>query len=188
MSDDVQGEAIRGEGVDADAGDRRDEGVSDGGRPDQHSADGLEHGDAEGDGHADAADQGDAAPLGAHDPDPEAGPELVPELVHRGPHRKPTAREVEEHNVTHTPAKSWCSTCVASKATDDPHRRRRPEETDDAAQQEIAKVYFDYGFFRNRVGSGQVPFIVATCKRTGLKKAFVCQDRTGAMPGTVRSV
>ena len=83
----------------------------------------------------------------AHDPDPEAGPELIPELVHHGPHRRPTAREIEEHNITHTPAKNWCSTCVAAKATDDPHRRRRPEDVDDGAQQEIAKIYFDYGFF-----------------------------------------
>ena len=124
----------------------------------------------------------------AHDPDPEAGPELIPELVHHGPQRRPTTREIEEHNITHTPAKAWCSTCVASKATADPHRRRRPEEVDDAAQHEIAKVYFDYGFFRNRVGSGQVPFLVATCKRTAMKKAFVTQDRTGGMPATVRLV
>ena len=83
---------------------------------------------------------------GPHEADPEAGPELVPELIHHGPHRRPTGREIEEHNITHTPAKSWCSTCVAAKATDDPHRRRRPEEVDDQAQSEMAKVYFDYGF------------------------------------------
>ena len=76
----------------------------------------------------------------AHDPDPEAGPELIPELVHHGPHRRPTAREIEEHNITHTPANNWCSTCVAAKATDDPHRRRKPEEVDDQGHEWLSSA------------------------------------------------
>ena len=131
-----------------------------------------------------AAESGQSG-LHPHDPDPEAGPELIPQTVHHGPHRRPSVREVEEHNVTHTPAKSWCPTCVAAKATADPHRRRRAEDVDDEAQGEVAKVYFDYGFFRGRVGDTQVPFLVLTCKRTGMKKAMVTQDRTGQLPRTV---
>ena len=77
---------------------------------------------------------------------------------------------------------------MACKATDDPHRRRRPEDTDDDSRHEIAKVYFDYGFFRNRIGEKLVPFLVATCKRTAMKRAFVTQDRIGGMPLTVRLV
>ena len=33
-----------------------------------------------------------------------------------------------------------------------------------------------------------MPFLVATCKRTAMKKAFITQDRTGGMPATVRLV
>ena len=35
----------------------------------------------------------------------------------------PTPKEVEDHNVTHLPFRSWCPRCVSGKAQDRPHKR-----------------------------------------------------------------
>ena len=35
----------------------------------------------------------------------------------------PSRQEVQEHNITHLPFRSWCPFCVAGKATCAPHRR-----------------------------------------------------------------
>ena len=36
----------------------------------------------------------------------------------------PTPAEVEKHNATHLPFRSWCPACVEGKARDKPHRQR----------------------------------------------------------------
>ncbi len=35
---------------------------------------------------------------------------------------KPSAKDVEEHNLTHCPYRSWCDACVKGQAKDDGHR------------------------------------------------------------------
>ena len=35
----------------------------------------------------------------------------------------PSAKEIEEHNLTHSPYRSWCSACVLGQARNDPHKR-----------------------------------------------------------------
>ena len=36
--------------------------------------------------------------------------------------RCPTAKEVEEHNLTHCPPRSWCDHCVKGQFKDQPHK------------------------------------------------------------------
>ena len=36
--------------------------------------------------------------------------------------RLPSAREIEEHNLTHCPFRSWCPHCIKGQAKDDAHR------------------------------------------------------------------
>ena len=50
---------------------------------------------------------------------------------------QPTQEEIEEHNVDHTPYRSWCSSCVRARAIGTPHRARRDP-------QEVAVFGFDY--------------------------------------------
>ena len=82
------------------------------------------------DGGADDADMG----LGGRDlsdprdkqPDDDIvthnAPEKPPIKVIRAPHQ-PTQGEIDEHNAAgHWPFRSWCPTCVAASAPDDPHR------------------------------------------------------------------
>ncbi len=36
---------------------------------------------------------------------------------------RPPAEDVESHNITHTPPRSWCDICVAAYGKEDPHFR-----------------------------------------------------------------
>ena len=40
---------------------------------------------------------------------------------------RPTQEEVEKHNVTHLPFRSWCPCCVAGKAKSEPHKSKDPD-------------------------------------------------------------
>ena len=50
---------------------------------------------------------------------------------------QPIKEEIEEHNVDHTPYRSWCPSCVRARAIGTPHRARRDE-------QEVPVFGFDY--------------------------------------------
>ena len=41
---------------------------------------------------------------------------------------KPSVEEVNMHNLTHIPFRSWCPFCVAGKAKDNPHNRVEDQE------------------------------------------------------------
>ena len=53
----------------------------------------------------------------------------------------PSPAEVERHNVTHMPYRSWCPICVEGRARDRPHRHQAGQESN-----ELSEVVFDYGF------------------------------------------
>jgi hypothetical protein len=53
---------------------------------------------------------------------------------------RPSVKEVEEHNLTHLPYRSWCIFCVKEKSKDDPHRRRLKDEE----SQQIPVASIDY--------------------------------------------
>ncbi len=42
--------------------------------------------------------------------------------------QKVSKREVEEHNLTHTPFRAWCRHCVRGRAKNTPHRRSGKDE------------------------------------------------------------
>ena len=41
---------------------------------------------------------------------------------------KPSQAEVDEHNRSHTPFRSWCEICVRASAVEDPHRPNKVNE------------------------------------------------------------
>ena len=38
---------------------------------------------------------------------------------------EPTEKEVNEHNLTHLPFRTWCAHCIRGKAKNPPHKRQR---------------------------------------------------------------
>ena len=50
----------------------------------------------------------------------------------------PTPKQVEEHNVTHLPFRSWCPYCVTGKAQDRPHKKSENQN-----EKQIPEIVFD---------------------------------------------
>ena len=67
------------------------------------------------------------------------------ELRHVPPPVLPSEAEVEAHNVSHLPFRSWCSACVRGPGLSIGHRRV-DAKTKEAEQTPTISV--DYGFFR----------------------------------------
>ena len=63
------------------------------------------------------------------------------EIPHTAPKggKQPTGREIEEHNRTHIPFRSWCKFCVSARAPNLPHKARNPDQS--AIKNEIAADY-----------------------------------------------
>ena len=112
----------------------------------------------------------------------EAG--YTPQLNFRAVQRKPTAKDIEEHNVTHLPYKGWCEICVAARAVSDPHRRVSPVP-DDEREAEVAKVYFDHAYFRTRRATPARQVLVAVCGDTGVRFTVTTTNRSGTNPHTI---
>ena len=55
----------------------------------------------------------------------------------RGKEWQPTAREIEEHNVSHIPFRSWCVHCVKGKAVSAGHYRVQEDGS-------MPKVHMDW--------------------------------------------
>ena len=81
----------------------------------------------------------------------------------------PTQREMEEHNITHLPFRSWCPHCVAGKAQDRPHRMRKEDQMD----KQVPEIVFDYGFFGGKEDEETLAVRVARDRRTQMVFANV---------------
>ena len=63
---------------------------------------------------------------------------------------KPSVEEVNNHNLTHIPFRSWCPFCVAGKAKDNPHFRVDQEDID------MNVIDMDYMFLSGKEPSVEV--------------------------------
>ena len=80
----------------------------------------------------------------------------------------PTPKEVEEHNVTHMPFRSWCPHCVSGKAQSRHHKR-----VDHQGEKQIPEVVFDYGFLGGKDDEETLAVQVARDRRTQMLFAHV---------------
>ena len=74
---------------------------------------------------------------------------------------KPTAQEVEAHNITHLPHRSWCPVCVKARARDRPHRPQRGP-----GEKEVPEIVFDYCFMGARGEEETQAILVIKDRRT----------------------
>ena len=68
--------------------------------------------------------------------------EDTPDLKHATDVPNPTADQVEKHNVTHLPYRSWCKQCVMGRGVGRPHSNSSSESS-------IPIVGMDYFFITN---------------------------------------
>ena len=57
----------------------------------------------------------------------------------------PTQREIEEHEISHCPYRSWCRFCVMGRGKADPHQRHKDEES------AVAIISCDYCFMGTEI-------------------------------------
>ena len=84
--------------------------------------------------------------------------------------KEPTREEVEEHEVNHTPYRSWCPSCVAGRGKATPHTTTEDEE------KAIPDIHVDYWFMRDERGSELVPV-------TNIKDGSSKTNKAHVVPG-----
>ena len=96
-------------------------------------------------------DGGDLGEEGAHDQgqvDEEAGARRP--RTRRAPD-EPTDEERREHEITHTPFRSWCRQCAQARGKANPHKKMDDED------KALGTFHLDYWFMRDKPGAPLVP-------------------------------
>ena len=66
--------------------------------------------------------------------------------------RLPTKEEIDEHNITHLPRRSWCSFCIRGCGISDAHRQLEAENL-------LPRISFDYFFMGQHDAEDTLPLI-----------------------------
>ena len=102
-----------------------------------------------------------------------SGDEHRPQQAHKAKAIKaptqPTAQEREEHELTHLPYRSWCTTCVQSKARQDHHK---PQQSKQPA------IQYDLAHIKGNQDKTVVPIFTAIDVQTGTSMAVYVHDKT----------
>ena len=103
-------------------------------------------------------DEGHDGPAGARLPKKISDPRL------------PSKEEVDQHNLTHLPYRSWCVHCVRGRGESTPHRR---SERDEGA---IPEVHMDYCFLGKKDEHAQ-PFVVVRERDSRMTLSFLVREK-----------
>ena len=92
--------------------------------------------------------QGEKGDAGNEEPVVKENATEAPKVTLKRSPLLPSSEEVDKHDATHYPYRSWCKICVAAMGREDPHRRRRDkrdEETD------LPTVSMDYEMLEEKI-------------------------------------
>ena len=118
--------------------------------------------------------------------EPEIVEEDVPETLTKSIIRKPSRAEVSQHEVTHLPYRSWCDLCVSGRGLSSPHKTKSPYDT--AEDTRIAKVAFDWAFFRDKVGDQTLNVLVGVDLHSSARFAITASNRMSNNPKTLNQM
>ena len=79
----------------------------------------------------------------------------------------PSQEEIDRHNVTHMPYRSWCRHCIMGRGRSAPHKKLDAEK-----QHVIPTVSHDYGFI-GRDDKTAMPMLVGKSHRTQWMSAAI---------------
>ena len=102
----------------------------------------------------------------------ESSEDVEVQRVMRNP-KMPSAREVDEHETTHFPARDWCRACVYGRGISDRHRRQMPHPMDAAIPEEVMTpvLSLDFTFMGTTTVRAQAnPYLVMYDNDTGATK------------------
>ena len=82
----------------------------------------------------------------------------------------PNQAEIDEHNLTHLPYRSWCTHCVRGRGETHPHKRHADED------RAIPEVHMDYCFM-GKADEKTQPILVLRDRDTRLTCSFLVKER-----------
>ena len=91
----------------------------------------------------------------------------------------PTAEEVQRHELTHTPYRSWCVHCVRGRGRRMEHRRQKEKE------RAIPEVHLDYCFMGSAESDGKALTILVARERDTRMTCATVVPKKGANDGFV---
>ena len=96
--------------------------------------------------------------------------------------KPPSAQAIQEHQLTHTPFREWCTHCIAGKARD-ANSERKPRDRD-----RVPQVQLDYAFLRTDSESDEkITVLLGYCLETS-HALSVRVDSKGHDPAAVAAV
>ena len=101
--------------------------------------------------------------------------------------KRPSKEEVERHNVTHLPYRSWCRHCVRGKAKRRAHRKRMRKERGG-----VPVISLDYAWLSGKKDEGDEstkgnPILVMHCRDTKLTTSRVVLKK-GVDPYSIKVI
>ena len=105
--------------------------------------------------------------------------ELEPEAGARRPERMadpklPSKAEVEEHQKTHLPFRSWCRHCVRGRGVEEPHRRQ-------TAEVGMPEIHLDFMFMGEEGEERKWTILVAKERSTKMTMASVVPSKSSGV-------
>ena len=88
-------------------------------------------------------------------------------LTRRSP-LEPTRQEIEEHELTHTPYRSWCPQCVQGRGRQNAHKANKEKE-----DKGVPAFHLDYWIMRDKPGAPHHTVITMVDERSNTHKAYV---------------
>ena len=82
---------------------------------------------------------------------------------------RPSEEEVDRHNLSHLPFRSWCKFCVMGRAQSHPHWQKEKEESG------VPVISWDYGYLKEEkeaIKDGEFPMVVWKDSNSKASMAF----------------
>ena len=96
--------------------------------------------------------------------------------------KTPSAKDIEEHNTTHIPAKAWCPWCVAGKMPNPAHRKI------DEYERAVPEIGIDYAFMKEKGNDETLTIIVMKDRDTKAISSDVVELKGRGIDGTIERV
>ena len=84
----------------------------------------------------------------------------------------PTIEEIERHNPTHNPYRSWCPICVEAKGKEDPHYKSKKDKSKLEGKPTIGLDYKSFG--QNAKNDDKATVIIGRDRKTMYTFAHLC--------------
>ena len=116
--------------------------------------------------------------------DHEQVEEFVPEVITRMGVKRPNKAEIERHEITHLPFKSWCDVCVSGRGLVQSHKTSARQSL--VEESRIGIVSFDWAHLKDRNSDTLVYMLVGIDRRTSRRFAVITNNKLSNNAHTIR--